>query len=136
MDNIERQQTEPKQVIIVRRDLNMPQGKLAAQCAHASLGALIKCGFKSEEMLHIDLKVGTAVEKWLNGRFTKIVLYVKSEEKLLSLFKDIEDHGLPCALITDAGFTVFDGKPTNTCIGVGPVFPDEIDAITKKLRLL
>lgn len=136
MTNEERQNTEPKQVIVVNRNLNMPQGKLAAQVSHASLAALFKCGLKNDEMLHIDLRTGSAVEQWVNKRFTKIVLYVKSDAKLLEIAKKAEDAGLPTALITDAGFTIFDGKPTRTCVGIGPAFPDEFIGITDKLRVL
>ena len=135
MTNEERQLTMAKQVIVVNRNLNMPQGKLAAQCSHASLGALFKCGTKDELALHIDLGTNSAVEQWLNGSFTKIVLYVKSDEKLVSVFEKAEEAGLPCALITDAGHTVFD-KPTRTCLGIGPVFPDQLKGITDKLRVL
>ena len=136
MTNEERQTTLAKQVIVVNRNLNMPQGKLAAQVSHASLGALFKCGFKSDVLLQIDLRNGDAVQEWLNGSFTKIVLYVKSDEKLVSVFEKAEAAGLPCALITDAGHTVFDGVPTRTCVGIGPVFPEQLKGITDKLRVL
>ena len=136
MTDKERSQQNAKQVIVVNRNLNMPQGKLAAQVSHASLGALFKCGVKLDDMLHIDLKGGTAVEQWINGNFTKIVLYVKSDEKLQEVFKKAENAKLSCALITDAGLTVFDGKSTQTCVGIGPVFPDELIGITDKLRVL
>ena len=135
MTNEERQTTMAKQVIVVNRNLNMPQGKLAAQVSHASLGALFKCGLKTDDMLHIDLREGDAVEQWLNGSFTKIVLYVKSDEKLVQVFNKAEAAGLPCTLITDAGHTVFD-KPTRTCVGIGPIFPDQLIGITDKLRVL
>jgi PTH2 family peptidyl-tRNA hydrolase len=136
MNNQERQQTEPKQVIVVNRNLNMPHGKLAAQVSHASLGALFECGKKSPNELHIDLEQGSAVEQWVNKRFTKIVLYVKSDEKLQEVYQKAKVKGLPTVLITDAGFTVFDGVPTNTCVGIGPAFPDEFIGVTDKLRVL
>ncbi len=136
MTNEERQTTMAKQVIVVNRNLNMPQGKLAAQVSHASLGALFKCGVKTDDMLHIDLRTGDAVEQWINGSFTKIVLYVKSQEKLISVFENAQKAGLPSVLITDAGHTVFDGVQTQTCVGIGPVFPNQLIGITDKLRVL
>lgn len=134
MNNKERQNIEPKQVIVVRKDLNMPHGKMAAQVAHASLGALIKCGYKDSQILHIDLDEDSAIEKWLNGRFTKVVLSVKSVEALGKVYQNALDAGLPSVLIEDAGFTVF-GKPTLTCVGIGPVFPNQLIGITDKLQV-
>ena len=128
-------QKNAKQVILVRKDLEMSNGKFGAMCAHASLGALFKCGLKNDEMVHIDLRTGDAVEQWLNGNFTKVILAVKSEEQLLKYFNQVDDLGLPCSLITDAGLTVFNGVPTHTAVGIGPVFPEEINHITKRLQL-
>lgn len=135
MEN-DRKFTEPKQVIVVNRNLNMPHGKLAAQVSHASLGALFECGRKNEKELHIDFEKDSAVEKWVNERFTKVVLYVKSDEKLVEVYNKAKEKGLPCSLITDAGFTVFNGVPTRTCVGIGPCFPDEFIGVTDKLRVL
>ena len=135
MDYEGRKEIEPKQVIVVNRNLNMPHGKLAAQVAHASLGALFECGKKSPTELHIDLEDGSAVEQWVNKRFTKIVLYVKSEQKLLEVYEKAQAKGLPSVLIKDAGFTVFE-KPTHTCVGIGPAFPDDFIGVTDKLRVL
>ena len=36
---------ETKQVIVVRKDLKMPRGKIAAQASHASVGALLQSMF-------------------------------------------------------------------------------------------
>lgn len=134
-----------KQVIVVRKDLNMPSGKLAAQVAHASLGTLMQKmrGFNHDDLdvsgypvkLFIDLIPGDAWAEWLNGSFRKIVVYVKSEEKLLKIYEQAKEAGLPTVLIKDSGFTVFN-EPTYTCVGIGPDFSSNIDPITKSLRLL
>jgi|SaaInlStandDraft_4_1057021.scaffolds.fasta_scaffold08178_2 peptidyl-tRNA hydrolase, PTH2 family len=134
--NTERKLVAPKQIIVVNKNLNMPNGKLAAQVSHASLGALIECGKKTPTELHIDLEKDSAVEQWLTKRFTKVVLYVKNESQLIKVYNKAKEKGLPTVMITDAGFTVFDGKPTKTCVGIGPAFPKDFIGITDKLRVL
>ncbi|MBT5491520.1 aminoacyl-tRNA hydrolase [bacterium] len=136
MSNKKRQQEEPKQIIVIRKDLNMPPGKLAAQVAHASTGALLEFAQRTENSISIEYHDNLALKNWLNKRFTKIVLYVKSEEKLLSVFKKAREAGIASCLITDAGFTVFKGEPTNTCIGIGPCYSKDLIGISDKLRVL
>ena len=125
---------EAKQVIIVRKDLKMSPGKLAAQSSHASLGALFSIAQHTEDncTIHYD---SSAVREWITGRFTKVVVYVKSEEALVNVYNKALAAGLPCALIEDAGFTEF-SEPTKTCVGIGPAYPDDFIGVTNKLRLL
>lgn len=146
MDNKDRQ---VKQVIIIRKDLNMRKGKMIAQASHASLGALLGM-FKKEDIWEENTfpSVGTRYElsfehnsyldKWLNGVFTKICLYVESEKELVDLHTKIvkENPNIPCVLIEDCGLTEFHGVKTKTCIGIGPYWSDEIDVFTKDLKLL
>lgn len=143
---------EVKQVIVFRKDLMkgehaVRKGKIAAQVAHASLGALLKWAHKEEHTngflgtdkytkIEFEFKPGSILDKWLNGIFTKICVSVNNEEELLSLYNKItEETGIPCCLITDAGNTEFHGVPTNTCIGIGPWWSEEIDEYTKNLQL-
>jgi len=121
-----------KQVIIVRKDLNMRKGKIGAQCAHASNAILLK-EFEKHPLEKID--ENDPFKLWVKGRFVKIVLYVENEEELLSIFNQAQSNGLRVSLITDAGLTEFNGVPTKTCIAIGPNFSDEIDKITKDLKL-
>lgn len=120
--------TEPKQVIVIRKDLNMRKGKMVAQGAHAAMAAVLKNGMlvtKSDPL-----------EEWLSGRFTKICVSVNSEEELLAVYQKAREAGILCSLITDAGLTEFNGVPTKTCCAIGPDYPDKIDPITKDLKLL
>ena len=76
---------EPKQVIVMRKDLNMRKGKIAAQSSHASLGAILNYGGKiHEETLTLTID-NYAVREWLEGRFTKVCVSVDSEEELLDI---------------------------------------------------
>lgn len=124
-----------KQVIVIRKDLNMPAGKLAAQASHASTGAFLK---HYTLVRNCDLLIKSNskdhVEPWLSHEFTKICLKVNSEEELLEVYQKCCNAKIPCALIKDAAHTVFD-KPTITCLGIGPYESDKIDAITGNLKL-
>ncbi len=136
---------EPKQILIVRKDLNMRKGKIAAQSAHASLKAILDLGKivrthpqESDEALIIDVtqQFNPALHQWITGRYTKICVYVNSEQELIDVYNQAKDAGLICSLITDAGLTEFGGVPTLTTAAIGPAFPEEVDPITKHLPLL
>jgi len=113
---------EYKQVIIVRQDLKLSKGKLAAQASHASVEAVLKS--------HKD---DTA--KWRNQGMKKSVLKVKDEKELLSYKQKAEDAGLVIALITDAGRTHL-APGTITCLGIGPDKAEKIDTVTGQLKLV
>ena len=110
-----------KQVIIVRNDLGMGKGKIAAQASHASISAFLKTN---------DKQIITA---WLPHQ-KKIVLKVGSKEELLDLYNNLNNK-FPCALIIDAGHTQVEPN-TMTCIGIGPVDEEEIDKYINHLKLL
>ena len=111
-----------KQVILVREDLKLPKGKMAAQSSHASVDATLKS----------DRKI---VELWKKDGGKKIVLKVKDEKELLHYKQMAEDSGLKTALITDAGYTVVE-PGTITCLGIGPDEEEKIDRITGKLKMM
>ena len=147
-----------KQVIVFRKDLlkgpnAIRKGKFGAQCAHASLGALLTLfSVYKQELVRLgtfDVEPGkiqyeynltfgkdSILNDWLNGKFTKVVVSVDSDEELIALNKALDDTFIPHALITDAGLTEFHGVPTNTCLGIGPYIAEEIDKFTGNLPLL
>ena len=134
-----------KQVIIVRKDLKMRKGKIGAQCAHASVAILTNnlIGYPFKWLLfpyflakfiflfltHKPLRI------WLTGRFTKICLYVESEEELKLYYNKAKEAGLLCSLIQDAGLTEFGGVPTYTTAAIGPDTEEKLNLITGKLPL-
>ena len=129
-----------KQVIVVRTDLQMPAGKMAAQVAHASIGSLLTLFRKfntsdqDSTRFELEFKKDSILDAWLNGIFTKIVLGVGSVDELLTLESHVQLE-MPSAVITDAGLTVFNGEPTITCLGIGPYISEDIDHYTKHLKL-
>lgn len=127
---------EPKQVIVIRKDLNMRKGKMAAQAAHASMKAVFNYAHWSDpESVSLVLMPQPMID-WIKGSFTKICVYVLSEEELIEVYNKAKEKELPCSIITDAGRTEFDGVPTKTAVAIGPYFPKEIDEITGNLHLL
>lgn len=143
---------DAKQVILIRKDLNMPAGKLGAQVAHASLACILQMGKWSPRIqfnegdgsaidghaFEINLKAegpDTAVHDWMTKSFPKITLEVKNENQLKRYYDEAVAAGLPASWIVDAGRTIFDGVPTPTCVGIGPASREQIDAITKRLRV-
>ena len=136
-----------KQVIVVRKDLNMRKGKMCAQSAHASMKAILDrmtdaqtftSPLQDEELTIkvLPLDPGSPIEDWINGLFTKVCVSVESEEELLAIYEKAKVAGLICSLIQDAGLTEFGGVPTYTCCAIGPNWSDEIDQITGGLKLL
>lgn len=128
-----------KQVIVVRKDLNMRKGKIAAQAAHASMKVFLDVASIEHDQWEgwkLTSWLTTPMADWLNSSFAKVCLYVESEEHLLELLQQAKDADISAALITDSGRTEFHGVPTNTCIAIGPHYADEIDKITGELKLL
>ena len=111
-----------KQVIILRKDLNMRKGKMVAQGSHACLMA-----YRAAPDRNIDL--------WLNAKQIKICVGVDSCDELMQLYWLAGKAGLPCSLILDAGLTEFK-VPTHTAVAIGPADSSEIDKITGHLKLL
>jgi len=111
-----------KQVILVRDDLKLTKGKMAAQVSHASVAATLKA----------DKDV---VKKWAHEGMKKVVLKVKDKAELYAYKQKAEDAGLVVALITDAGHTHLE-PGTVTCLGVGPDKEDKINKVTGDLKLI
>lgn len=128
-----------KQIIVIRKDLKMRRGKEIAQGAHASMAAILNTGSERYRDGYINnvfqIELTDMMREWLLGKFAKITATVDSEEELLALHKKAKDAGIITALITDSGFTEFNGVPTNTCIAIGPAHKDKLDPITGHLRL-
>lgn len=111
-----------KQVIVLRKDLNMRKGKMVAQGAHASLMSYIQANERVRS-------------EWLGSGQTKICVGVDSEQELISIHERAQEMGLTSSLILDGAKTEFD-EPTWTAVGIGPNSAELIDEITGKLKLL
>ena len=113
-----------KQVIIIRTDLDMGKGKIAAQVGHA-------CVLGAE---HVRKSNPEWFSKWWEAQ-EKVVLKVANLKELEQLMQDAIEFGLPCSVVDDAGHTQLP-PGTTTCISIGPAPEEKIDKITGDLKLL
>ncbi len=152
---------DPKQILVWRKDLRntkgekVRSGKVAAQLAHASLGAILNFGtirenvsigtekqFSDntasmyERVMIIPLDVDSPLDEWLSTRFTKVAVTVNSEEELLEIYQKALDNNVNVTLIQDCGLTEFGNVPTYTCLALGPDLPEVLDPIARHLPLL
>lgn len=110
----------------------MRRGKEIAQCAHASIAFLSHYVRKGNNH---NVPLSEAEQLWLDGIFTKVCLQVNSEEELLRVYEEALRANLTVHLIEDRGLTEFHGKPTKTCLAIGPDYNERIDAVTGGLQL-
>jgi len=114
-----------KQAIVVRVDIPMSPGKMAAQVAHAAVSSAEKTRSEKPEWFR----------EWMREGQKKVVLKVHSEESLHVLKREAEELGLACELISDAGLTEIP-PGTVTALGIGPAPAEIVDRVTGKLHLL
>lgn len=124
-----------KQVIAVRKDLQMRKGKLAAQVAHASMKFLLENNM-GEDLTHLNVELNPVEIEWLNTGHAKIVVSVDSEDELRDLIFLAKIKNIEVNEIIDQGRTEFHGVPTLTCAAIGPERSEIIDEVTKHLKLM
>ena len=144
-----------KQIIIVRKDLNMSKGKMAAQVAHASMAFLTNaikncsnisrfdplyydCGFFIPKELY---------EGWICGSFTKVILEAKNKYQLEKVYTIANELGLLEDIdyfpIKDNCYTELEPEEvdkngvgrTLTCVGFVPLKDETANKISKKYQL-
>lgn len=129
-----------KQVIVIRKDLKMRKGKIAAQASHASLNALMPNIVIDDDGFSLPSEIYKGyfddVKEWLKGSHAKVVIYVNSEQELLDVYDQAVSNGLPASLIRDNGLTEFNGVKTYTAVGIGPVRNEMFIGLTDHLPLL
>ncbi len=136
-----------KQVIVMRRDLKMRKGKIAAQAGHACVEAVLMALSRDGRLGDVRVEDGWArlagsgaepespLEAWFAHGVAKICVYVDSEEELLDLDAAARERGFISALVRDAGHTEFHGEPTYTCLALEPLYPEQVDPLTGELPL-
>ncbi|KAJ3320861.1 Gluconate transport-inducing protein [Boothiomyces sp. JEL0866] len=100
-----------KMVLVIRTDLGMGKGKVAAQCSHATLDAYQKA-MESE-------KWREWVDSWEEYGCAKITLKCNDESEMLQLQRDARKKGLVAQSICDAGKTQI-AAGSRTVLAIGP----------------
>lgn len=125
-----------KMIIVVRKDLKMPKGKIASQVAHAAMGAMHNKGELKTDDSFIISNLSNAEKRWLSNKFTKVVVWCDDLNHLEQIKIVALENDLNTCVITDAGDTVFGGVPTVTCIAIGPDWISNVNRVTNGLKLL
>lgn len=123
--------------LVVRKDLKMGTGKIAAQCAHAAVASV-------EEMIALQRQQQSAAvkhpwvqwyEAWHVSGCTKVALRCEDEEEMMRVARDAKANSIPYYIIRDAGRTQI-AAGSKTVVAVGPAPKSIVDKVTGNLRLL
>lgn len=112
-------------LLVVRNDLKMGKGKIAAQCGHGAVGAY-------EQAMDATPNL---VRAWNQTGCGKIAVKVESEAELMEISRKAKQFNLNTCLIRDAGHTQVEPN-TKTVLAIGPDEAQKIDKVTSHLRLL
>ncbi|XP_070773870.1 peptidyl-tRNA hydrolase 2, mitochondrial isoform X2 [Enoplosus armatus] len=115
---------EFKMILVVRNDLKMGKGKVAAQCSHAAVSAYKQVQRRNPELL----------KQWEYCGQPKVVVKAPDEDTLIDMLGHAKEVGLPVSLIQDAGRTQI-APGSRTVLGIGPGPADLIDRVTGDLKL-
>ncbi|KAH6851001.1 peptidyl-tRNA hydrolase PTH2-domain-containing protein [Chaetomium sp. MPI-CAGE-AT-0009] len=124
---------ECKLVLVVRTDLGMTKGKIAAQCSHATLAcykALVRAAQQAPRSAEARI-----LREWEGAGQAKIAVQVKSEDELIELMGKARSLGVTARVIADQGRTQI-AAGSRTVLGVGPAPKSLVDMVTGHLKLL
>lgn len=121
---------EVRMALVIRQDLGMTKGKIAAQCCHAALACfrLIACD-PSKASYNPDM-----THRWLARGQAKITLKCPDKETMDELFAKAIALGVNSYVVHDAGRTQI-AAGSATVLGLGPAPKAVLDQITGDLKL-
>jgi len=117
---------EVKLVLVVRTDLGMTKGKIAAQAGHATLACY--------KYLLNHAPSAPLLKRWERSGQAKIAVQVKSEDEILVLQAQAMSLGLCARIVQDAGRTQIAAGSTTVLGILGP--KQVVNEVTGKLKLL
>lgn len=137
-----------KQAIVVRKDLSMPTGKIAAMAAHAAMtflckrlgfpytgpGVCLAQGFITPDEHQWLTELDPGLEAIGQLSFAKIVLAADSLEHLEKVSQAATDAGLTVHRVTDSGYS-HNPAGTVAAIAIGPHWPEQLAPVTGSLKI-
>jgi len=120
----EGKEMEYKLVVVVRDDIKISPGKMAAQVGHAAVSCALKAKEKDKKLF----------SNWMEEGQRKVVLRISGLSELDRIERIAGSAGLITSRIIDAGLTEIPSG-TVTCIGIGPSRGSDVDKITGNLKL-
>ena len=110
-----------KCAILVRTDISMSCGKIAAQCGHGI----------AQSMKGSNNKI---VKEWMKCGEKIVILKAPNLKKMEYIKKEANKHKIYSKIIYDAGHTEVEPETPTVCV-VGPHKDDVITLLTRKLSL-
>ncbi|EDO15533.1 hypothetical protein Kpol_479p21 [Vanderwaltozyma polyspora DSM 70294] len=121
---------EVRMALVIRQDLGMTKGKIAAQCCHAALSCF--------RMIAVDPKKTSynpiMTNRWLHHGQAKITLKCPDKETMDELYAKAISLDVNACVIHDAGRTQI-AAGSATVLGLGPAPKAVLDQITGDLKL-
>lgn len=114
------------------KKMNGIRGKMCTQAGHAYVHSIWDAFAPSFNLIKMFRKIKQAYAYKHSERAYKITLRVSTVEELKALQEKYKDI-CGTSLVTDAGYTVFN-EPTTTCLGLGPIFEENIGDDIKSLK--
>ena len=111
-----------KLCLVVRKDLKMYAGKIAAQCCHATIGIL-----KKNKKYKIKM--------WSGMGEKIVVLKCKDAEEMYKIQCKAKLNNISTYLVMDAGLTEVE-PGTVTVLAIGIEIEDKLNLIISNLKLL
>ena len=121
---------EVRMALVIRQDLGMQKGKIAAQCCHAALGCYRMIATDPSRSSYNP----TMVNRWLRGGQAKITLKCPNKDVMDELYAKAISLGVNAIVIHDAGRTQI-AAGSATVLGLGPAPKAVLDQITGELKL-
>lgn len=125
---------EPKQIILLRRDLKLRRAEAAALASKASMAFIVESDV-SDRSGSIQIELSGTEAEWMINASTRIVLGVPSEDAMKKILLKAELQGIPTYEITGSSSGKVNEGVQLIAAALGPDDSDKLDLVTGNLKL-